>query len=56
MVKLLELPWIDLSIDPRPSSVELPWTGHSGPRTPNVTHVEPKYPLVKTSKTGHTSH
>ena len=56
MVKPLELPLVDLSIDPGPLSVELPWIGHSRPRTPNVTHVEPKYPLIKMSKTSHTSY
>ena len=47
MVKLLELPWTGLSIDPGFSSVELPWTGYFQPWTLNVTHVELESPLKK---------
>ena len=47
MVKLLELPRIGLSLDPKPSSVDLLWTGYSEPWTFNVTHVEPENPLKK---------
>ena len=54
MANYLSYPGL-VSQDPGPSSVELPWTGHSGPRTLNVTHAEPKYRLVMTRKTGHIS-
>ena len=55
MANYLSYPGL-VSQDPEPSSIELPWTGHSGPQTLNVTHAEPKYPLVKMRKIGHTSH
>ena len=42
MVKLLELPWTSLLIDPGPLSIDLPSTSHSGLRTPNMTHAEPE--------------